>query len=51
MKDLCGIYFSMQAALFPMPKEEKIEKFRKKMNSTPQPEGGSGRQGRLCAEI
>ena len=25
MKDLCGIYFSMQAALFPMPKEEKIE--------------------------
>jgi len=25
MKDLCGIYFSIQAALFPMPKEEKIE--------------------------
>lgn len=50
MKDLCGIYFSIQAALFPMPKEKKL-KIPKKMNSTPQPEGGSGRQGRLCAEI
>lgn len=30
MKDLCGIYFSIQAALFPMPKEEKIENSGKK---------------------